>query len=43
MSLLFDLDGTLVKTDNIYLKVWSEILLEYNIELTPYIRKLYSG
>jgi HAD superfamily hydrolase (TIGR01509 family) len=41
MSLLFDLDGTLVKTDNIYLKVWSEILLEYNIELTPYIFENY--
>lgn len=33
-SFLFDLDGTLVLTDDIYLKVWSDILLEYNIILT---------
>jgi HAD superfamily hydrolase (TIGR01509 family) len=31
---LFDLDGTLVITDEIYFDVWSEILLEYNIVLT---------
>jgi hypothetical protein len=31
---LFDLDGTLVNTDNIYIKVWKEILINYNIELT---------
>ena len=31
---LFDLDGTLVKTDNIYVKVWKQILSEYNIDLT---------
>ena len=31
---LFDLDGTIVNTDNIYLKVWKEILIEYNIDLT---------
>jgi HAD superfamily hydrolase (TIGR01509 family) len=37
LSFLFDLDGTLVKTDNIYYKVWKEILLQYNIELTEYI------
>ena len=30
-NLLFDLDGTLVKTDNIYYKVWQEILAKFNI------------
>jgi len=29
--LLFDLDGTLVDTDFIYIKVWSELLSKYNI------------
>ena len=29
--LLFDLDGTLVETDSIYIKVWNEILKKYNI------------
>lgn len=29
--LLFDLDGTLVDTDFIYVKVWSELLKKYNI------------
>jgi len=29
--LLFDLDGTLVNTDCIYIKVWSELLKKYNI------------
>ena len=31
LILLFDLDGTLVNTDNIYIKVWNEILNDYNI------------
>ena len=31
---LFDLDGTLVITDKIYMNVWKEILAQYNIELT---------
>ncbi len=38
---LFDLDGTIVKTDNIYFKVWYDILLEYNIVLTLNIYKQY--
>lgn len=29
--LLFDLDGTLINTDFIYIKVWNEILKQYNI------------
>ena len=29
--LLFDLDGTLVDTDFIYIKVWNELLKKYNI------------
>jgi len=31
---LFDLDGTLVNTDEIYVNVWKQILLKYNIHLT---------
>ena len=31
---LFDLDGTLVNTDNIYFNVWKKILNDYNIHLT---------
>jgi len=34
LNFLFDLDGTLVKTDDIYFKVWYEILEKYNIHLT---------
>lgn len=30
--LLFDLDGTLVDTDIIYIKVWNELLKKYNIK-----------
>ena len=30
--LLFDLDGTLVNTDFIYIKVWNELLKSYNIK-----------
>lgn len=30
-TLLFDLDGTLVKTDVIYTQVWKDILKDYNI------------
>jgi len=33
-AFLFDLDGTLVKTDTIYFKAWSEILSKFNISLT---------
>lgn len=33
-TFLFDLDGTLVNTDSIYLRVWKDILLDYNIHLT---------
>lgn len=34
---LFDLDGTLVLTDDIYYEVWKEILEKYNIYLTQEI------
>jgi beta-phosphoglucomutase-like phosphatase (HAD superfamily)/choline kinase len=34
---LFDLDGTLVLTDDIYFHVWEKILLKYNISLTQEI------
>ena len=33
-SFLFDLDGTLVNTDNIYIKVWNELLKKYQIDCT---------
>ena len=33
-AFLFDLDGTLVITDDIYFNVWNEILMTYNIVLT---------
>jgi beta-phosphoglucomutase-like phosphatase (HAD superfamily) len=38
-AFLFDLDGTLVITDDIYYNVWSEILARYNIFLTMDIFK----
>lgn len=38
---LFDLDGTIVLTDDIYYSVWSSILYEYNITLTENIFKEY--
>jgi HAD superfamily hydrolase (TIGR01509 family) len=38
---LFDLDGTLVKTDKIYVKVWKQILSKYNIDLTEDIFNKY--
>lgn len=36
---LFDLDGTLVLTDDIYFEVWTTILSQYNIALTMSIFK----
>lgn len=36
---LFDLDGTLVLTDDIYFNVWKYILKDYNIDLTSEIFK----
>jgi len=36
-AFLFDLDGTLVITDDIYFDVWCEILIKYNIVLTKEI------
>jgi HAD superfamily hydrolase (TIGR01509 family) len=38
---LFDLDGTLVITDDIYFDVWSKILYRYNITLTNDMFKNY--
>jgi HAD superfamily hydrolase (TIGR01509 family) len=40
-AFLFDLDGTMVKTDNIYYEVWQEILMKYNIILNEDIFKKY--
>jgi HAD superfamily hydrolase (TIGR01509 family) len=40
-AFLFDLDGTIVITDNIYFDVWYEILLKYNIVLTTDIFNKY--
>jgi beta-phosphoglucomutase-like phosphatase (HAD superfamily)/choline kinase/aminoglycoside phosphotransferase (APT) family kinase protein len=33
-AFLFDLDGTLVNTDAVYMKVWRELLAPYNIDVT---------
>ncbi len=38
---LFDLDGTLVLTDDIYFNVWGALLKKYNFELTEEIFKKY--
>jgi beta-phosphoglucomutase-like phosphatase (HAD superfamily)/molybdopterin-guanine dinucleotide biosynthesis protein A len=38
---LFDLDGTLVLTDDIYYEIWYEILNKYNIYLTKEIFENY--
>jgi len=40
-AFLFDLDGTLVITDDIYYDVWDEILSNYNIVLTNEIFKKF--
>lgn len=32
-SILFDLDGTLVNTDHIYIEVWKSIFKDYNIDI----------
>ena len=40
-AFFFDLDGTLVITDNIYYNVWDTILSKYNIQLTEDIFKNY--
>jgi HAD superfamily hydrolase (TIGR01509 family) len=40
-AFLFDLDGTLVITDNIYYEVWHKILSVYNIDLTCEMFKAY--
>jgi len=41
IAFLFDLDGTLVLTDDIYFNVWFDILKEYNFNLTKDIFKKY--
>ena len=38
---LFDLDGTIILTDDIYYKVWNIILTEYDVILTPEIFQNY--
>jgi HAD superfamily hydrolase (TIGR01509 family) len=40
-AFLFDLDGTIVITDDIYFDVWYEILIKYNIILTKEIFKTF--
>ena len=40
-AFLFDLDGTLVITDDIYFDVWYKILIKYNIVLTEEIFKTF--
>ena len=41
LGFLFDLDGTLVNTDEAYYKAWEEILIDYNIFLTKTIYETY--
>jgi len=41
MFFLFDLDGTIVLTDEIYFNVWRDILKKYNVVLTKEIFKRY--
>lgn len=40
-AFLFDLDGTLINTNDIYYTVWREILIKYNIHLTKDIFDRY--
>ena len=40
-AFLFDLDGTLVNTDNIYYDVWKIILKKFNIDITKDIFEKY--
>ena len=40
-AFLFDLDGTLVTTDDIYFQVWHEILSDFNLVLTKEIFNNY--
>lgn len=40
-AFLFDLDGTMVKTDNIYYEVWQDILMKYDIILNEDMFKKY--
>ena len=40
-SFLFDLDGTLVLSEQIYFKIWKELLQEYNYNLTEDLFKTY--
>jgi beta-phosphoglucomutase-like phosphatase (HAD superfamily)/choline kinase len=40
-AFLFDLDGTLIISDHIYLKVWKEILIKYNIYVDEEFFKLH--
>ena len=40
-AFLFDLDGTLVITDDIYFDAWSKILIDYNMTLTDEIFKKF--
>jgi beta-phosphoglucomutase-like phosphatase (HAD superfamily)/choline kinase len=40
-AFLFDLDGTLVNTDAVYMNVWTQLLSEFNISLTQDVFKRY--
>ena len=41
---LYDLDGTIIQSENIYYDIWKEILYEYNFELnTDIFTKFISG
>jgi HAD superfamily hydrolase (TIGR01509 family) len=40
-SFLFDLDGTLVISDHIYIKAWNKLLQKYNISVDDFFFKQY--
>lgn len=43
-ALLFDLDGTLVNTDEVHFQVWREMLLPYGVDIDrPFYQKNFSG
>ena len=41
-TLLFDLDGTLVNTDNIYCEVWNELLSDYDLTCNMFFFNKFS-
>jgi HAD superfamily hydrolase (TIGR01509 family) len=40
-AFMFDFDGTIVNSDDVYYNVWSEILTKYSVKLTPELFNKY--